>query len=87
MHEKGVVRHHNKHACERYLNKYCDSAYHIANFALGKSVVACKKFGTSYVRMPNRMVTSLRKVVRFRFYPDVGSLFVESVCLSIRLKL
>ena len=78
----GVVGHYcNKLGCERCLVKCCKSKFFVAHFVEGQVVVGCRSFGVKGVRWRVRRKVGVRKVVRFKFFPDVRKL-VNRKCLS-----
>jgi transposase len=79
--KKGMSYYRNKLACERCLAKCCDTKFKTVGFGLGQNLVACRTFGSLPVKRVLKRTVSLRRVVRFKFYPDLRKLDRRK-CLS-----
>jgi transposase len=77
----GVMFYCNKLGCERCLSKCCGSKFLVVRFGVGQVVVGCRLAGRRGVRWRVRRKVGVRKVVRFKFFPDEKKLDNRK-CLS-----
>jgi len=78
---RGVVRYCNKAACERCLSKCCVSRFYRVSFCVGQTLVGCRSFGHGVAGTKVRRSLGVRRVVRFKFFPDEKKLDNRK-CLS-----
>ena len=79
--KEGVMHYRNKVGCERCLVKCCGAKFLVAHFGVGQVVVGCRSAGRGGVRWRVRRKVGVRKVVRFKFFPDLRKLDARK-CLS-----